>query len=131
MFHACGILHHLSSNRHHSGVNKLLETINYLIAELREKKLDAAISALDKHVSEKKVNRYSMIRSIVLYTILSKSNDAEVCVDDYIRQAVSHFTEQEEIAILSAIDLSLVGFSPKTLYNITFWAVFRTLSITE
>ncbi|MBP9742023.1 MAG: hypothetical protein KBD37_01550, partial [Burkholderiales bacterium] len=101
MFHACDIVHHLSSNRHHSGVNKLLVTINYLIAELREKKLDAAISALDKHVSEEKVNRYLMIRSIVLYTILSKSNDAEVCVDDYIRQAVAQFTEQEETLTLS------------------------------
>ncbi|MBP9741942.1 MAG: hypothetical protein KBD37_01140 [Burkholderiales bacterium] len=131
MFHAYNIVQHLSSNRHHSGVNKILGIIEDLVAQFREKKLDVAVAILEKHVSETKVIRYTIIRSIVSGTILSKNDGVEFCVEDSINQAVSQFTQEEAASILSAIDVSLFIGSPKNLYNLIFWGVFSTISTTR
>ena len=131
MFHACGILHHLSSHRHHSAVNKLLETVKSIILPLQDKQIGVAIAILDEHVPETKVNRFVMIRTIIRYTLLDTRDGVEFFVEDYMQQAVAKFTDEEVATILSVLDLSLFTFPPKTLYNIMFFAVFRYFSITK
>lgn len=123
------ILLHLVEISHHNGVNKLLNLINHIIYQFQQTNLCWAISSVNEHVSVEV--RDKLLKTIILEAMLTRyDTDATIKFCDYVKEALTEFTKEEELSILENINLKYID-APHDLFNIVYTAILKAFTITN